>query len=82
MRQVRTRLLKFNNLEDSSESDQEVKKMPPPPPNSASGAPPAPIQAAKKKESKWGKVSSSEPTFMPSNNAPPSKPAENQNLSL
>lgn len=56
MRQVRARLLKFNLKDEDSEESEEVVKPPPPPPVQNAPASQQPI--VKKKESKWGKVSS------------------------
>jgi hypothetical protein len=63
MRKVRARLLKFNDLIDDDEKDDPKPPPPPvrPPPQPTSGttAPKA------RKESKWGKISSNEPSLIP-----------------
>ena len=63
MRKVKARLLKFNQLleDDDSDKNEEVKKpMPPIPPKPHSTA--TSSAPTKKRQSKWGKTSSSEPS--------------------
>ena len=65
MRKVRARLLKFNELEESSEDEQkyEMPKKPVIPVNIPPVVKPATTSGpVKKKESKWGKTSSNEPS--------------------
>ena len=79
MRKVKARLLVFNNLDDSDSDDKPMPaKQPQPPPVTMPPVKgPTPAQPVKKRESKWGKASSSEPSaVLPVAVDPPANPTK------
>ena len=92
MRQVKARLLKYNELFKDDDSDEQVQKPPnlPPslPPSAKLGMPKPPTTTAtstgKKRQSKWGKVSTNESQMISndSENVQQRSQATDQNLKI